>query len=387
MAPEKDSANWHWPSFSVTDARKTVATINFSSGTTGLPKGVAVTHSNLIWNVSQITSLYGYNSSERWVGFLPLYHAYGQIYAVLIATKQNVPIQIMKAFQFEEYLHLIQRHKITRLQTVPPIIVMLSKRPEVSKYDLSSVKEILCGAAPLGRELQHEVESKLGIRITQGWGMSETTCAVAGVPTECNPPPGSIGLVKPNTEVMFVDDNGNEVPIGKEGEIYVRGPQIAIGYWKNEEATKDTFGGGWLKTGDVGVMNEEGYMWIVDRKKELIKVNGLQVSPAELEMALIEHPDIEDAAVVGIDLSTGERPRAYVKVAEHAEGRLIPEQVQDWIKPRVAKHKALVGGVVFVPEIPKLMSGKIQRKTLREWAKRDLQVIEGRMGGNGKAKL
>lgn len=173
----------------------------------------------------------------------------------------------MKAFQFEEYLQLIQKHKITRLQTVPPIIVMLSKRPEVAKYDLSSVREILCGAAPLGRELQHEVERNLGIRITQGWGMSETTCAVCGVPTGYQAPQGTIGLLKPNSEVKFIDDEGNEVPVGKEGELYVRGPQIAIGYWKNEEATRDTFGGGWLKTGDVGVMNEEGYLWIVDRKK------------------------------------------------------------------------------------------------------------------------
>jgi acyl-CoA synthetase (AMP-forming)/AMP-acid ligase II len=385
MGSPFDTQNWRWPSFTPAESRQHVGTVNFSSGTTGLPKGVAVTHSNLIWNVEQIVNIYGYDSTERWLGFLPLYHAYGQTYAVLIATKQNIPIQIMKAFQFEEYLGLVQKHRITRLQTVPPIMVMLSKRPEVQKYDLSSVKEMLCGAAPLGRDLQNEVEKKLGIRVTQGWGLSETTCAVCGVPTESTPPQGSVGVLMSGSEVMLVDDDGKEVEEGERGELYVRGPQVAKGYWQNEEATQDTFGGGWLKTGDVGVINKEGFLWIVDRKKELIKVNGLQVSPAELEMALIEHPGIEDSAVVGINLSTGERPRAYIKLAENAQ--LTPEQVQEWIKPRVAKHKYLVGGVVIVPEIPKLMSGKIQRKVLREWSKRDLEAIEGNGTGDGKARL
>jgi len=268
MGSEADTRSWRWPSFAVEEARTHIGTVNFSSGTTGLPKGVAVTHSNLIWNVEQIVSIYGYNSSERWLGFLPLYHAYGQTYAVLIATKQNIPIQIMNSFVFEDYLSLIQKHKITRLQTVPPIMVMLSKRPEVANFDLSSVKEMLCGAAPLGRELQHEVERKFGIRVTQGWGLSETTCAVTGVPTECQPPQGSIGVLMPHSEVMLVDDGGKEIhDRGARGELYVKGPQIAKGYWRNAEATEDTFGGGWLKTGDVGVVDAEGWMWIVDRKK------------------------------------------------------------------------------------------------------------------------
>lgn len=274
MSSTAEIHNWRWPAFTVAESRNHVATVNFSSGTTGLPKGVAVTHSNLIWNGEQIISIYGYDSTERWLGFLPLYHAYGQVYAVLIATKQNIPIQIMKSFDFVQYLRLIEKHKITRLQTVPPIMVMLSKRPEVAQFNLSSVREMLCGAAPLGRELQHEVEQNFGIRITQGWGLSETTCAVTGVPTEDKPPEGSVGVLMPQSEVMLVDDDGKEVEIGERGELYVRGPQIAIGYWKNEAATRDTFVDGWLKTGDVGVMNNEGFMWIVDRKKVRHFVTG-----------------------------------------------------------------------------------------------------------------
>jgi len=267
MASAQESKDWRWPSFTPKQAQSIIGTINFSSGTTGLPKGVAVTHHNLISNVSQIASIYNYSSSERWLGFLPLYHAYGQAYAVLNATKNNIPIYIMKHFVLEEFLRNIQTYKITRLQSVPPIMIMLDKRPEVAKYDLSSVREILCGAAPLSKELQHAIERKFKVRVTQGWGLSETTCAATGVPWDKEPLTGSVGMLLPSTEVRLVDDEGREVGVGERGEVYVRGPQIAVGYWGNEKATAETFGDGWLRTGDVAVINEEGYIWIVDRKK------------------------------------------------------------------------------------------------------------------------
>ncbi|KAF2100697.1 4-coumarate-CoA ligase [Rhizodiscina lignyota] len=384
MATEEESKNWRWKPFTPEESRNVIATVNFSSGTTGLPKGVAVSHSNLIHNVTMVIETYNYGTPpERWLGFLPLYHAYGQAYAVLVATKASVPIYIMPSFNFVDYLKFIQKYKITRLQTVPPILIMLDKRPETKHYDLSSVREILCGAAPLSKELQHAIERKLNVRVTQGWGLSETTFAATGVPTGMQPLTGSSGLLLPSTELRLIDDDGKEVGVGERGEAYVRGPQIAKGYWRNEKATAETFEDGWLKSGDVAVVNEDGYMWIVDRKKELIKVNALQVSPAELEAVLIENPDIDDAAVVGIELSQGERPRAYVKLAEGARARLNEAQIQEWIKPRVAKHKWLEGGVMIVPEIPKLMSGKIQRKVMREWAKKDAE----RLGAATKAKL
>ncbi|KAF1809941.1 4-coumarate-CoA ligase [Eremomyces bilateralis CBS 781.70] len=383
QASEQDARHWRWPAFTKEQSRKIVGTINFSSGTTGLPKGVAVSHFNLISNVSQIQSIYNYAKDETWLGFLPLYHAYGQCYAVLIATKNNIPITIMKQFNLEQYLRLIEEKRPTRLQAVPPILVMLDKRPEVAKYDLSSVKEILCGAAPLSRELHHAIENKLNVRVTQGWGMSETTCAGTGVPYHKEPITGSVGLLLPNTVVKLVDDAGKEVKLGERGELLVQGPQVALGYWGNKKATDETFVDGWLTTGDIAIMNAEGYIWIVDRIKELIKVNALQVSPAELEAVLIENPNIDDAAVVGITLNDEERPRAYITLAESARGKITEAQVQEWIKSKVAKHKWLAGGVVLVPEIPKLASGKIQRKVMRQWAKRDAEIIESR----AKAKL
>jgi 4-coumarate--CoA ligase len=186
-----------------------------------------------------------------------------------MATILHIPMLIISTFNFRDYLQIIQTHKIQRLQTVPPIMIMLSKRPETAEFDLSSIKEMLCGAAPLSKELQAAVSQKFNVRITQGWGMTETTCAATGVPYSEEHRTGSVGVVMPNTEVKMITEDGREASIGEKGELYVKGPQVALGYWRNAEATRETFGAldGWLVTGDVAVMNEDGYLFIVDRKK------------------------------------------------------------------------------------------------------------------------
>ena len=302
----------------------------------------------------------------------------------------------MKQFVYGDFLQAIQDFKITHLQIAPPILVMFSKRPETGKYDLSSVTDVLCGAAPLSKELQNDVSRRFKMQINQGWGMTEVTCGALHVPGGVNDDSGSVGQLDPNTECKLLDDDGNEVKIGEPGEMYVRGPQVCLRYWKNDVATKESISEDkWLRTGDVAVCDERGYFWIVDRKKvkffrydyhdshliiirkELIKVNALQVAPAELEAVLLEHEHIADAAVVGITLHNEEWPRAYVCVQDYAKGRVTPGEIQEWIKSRVAKHKWLVGGVTFVDEVPKLASGKIQRKTMREWAKADAKILEG----------
>lgn len=180
---------------------------------------------------------------------------------------------IISKFEFVEYLRIIQDHKITRLQIVPPIMIMLAKRPETSRYDLSSVKEILCGAAPLSKDLEARVSKKFNVRITQGWGMTETTCAATGVPYYENHRTGSVGVLMPNTEAKLITEDGKYASVGEGGELYVRGPQIALGYWRNAQATLDTFDpvSGWSKTGDVAVMSKEGWMSITDRKKVLYR--------------------------------------------------------------------------------------------------------------------
>ncbi|KAH7317917.1 hypothetical protein BKA65DRAFT_356516, partial [Rhexocercosporidium sp. MPI-PUGE-AT-0058] len=188
---------------------------------------------------------------------------------------------------------------------------------------------------------------------------------------------GSVGELLPNTECMLVDDDGKEVAIGQPGELCIRGPQVCLRYWRNEEANKDSISpDGWLKTGDVAVRNKKGYFWIVDRKRVRLLLNSLQVSPAEPEAALLEHEHIADVAVIGINLHEEESPRAYVTIQDLAKGKVKPEDIQEWIKSRVAKHRYLVGGVIFVDEVPKLASGKIQRKVMREWAIRDSENLQ-----------
>ena len=289
-----------------------------------------VSHYNLIANVEQIMfnryhqTPYTYRNCppERWVGFLPLYHAYGQLYTILVATKMHVPIYIMENFQYERFLSVIQDYKITHLQTAPPILIMLSKRPETKKYDISSVKEILCGAAPVPHELKSEVAKRLSVPILLGWGMTEVTCSGIAIPGGMDDDSGSVGFLSANMEGKLLDDDEKEVGPEERGELYVRGPNICLGYWRDPRSTKESIDEeGWLKTGDVAVRNEMGMFWIVDRlkvcffstekkrerkvaneTKELIKVNALQVAPAELEGALLEHHDVADVAVVGITM-------------------------------------------------------------------------------------
>ena len=293
-----------------------------------------------------------------------------------MAPKLGFPVYIMKQFVYDQFLKVIQTHRITHLQVAPPILVMLSKRPETAEYDLSSVKNILCGAAPLSKELQNDISRRFKVNIVQGWGMTEVTCGAIHVPGGRFDESGSVGYLDPNCECKLLDDDGKEVKSGEPGEIFVRGPNICLRYWRNEQATIESIDEQkWLRTGDVAVV-KDNLFWIVDRKKELIKVNALQVAPAELEAALLEHEDIADAAVVGITLHGEEWPRAYVTLKEKSKGHVTEAQVQQWIKSRVAKHKQLVGGVRFIDEVPKLASGKIQRKVMRDWAKRDAEEME-----------
>ncbi|KAH0489406.1 hypothetical protein TgHK011_009838 [Trichoderma gracile] len=385
LPPYEDAYDWQWPVLTPAEARRTVATINFSSGTTGLPKGVCVPHASLIANVEQAIHLrhahrkpaWDQQPRNRWIGLLPLYHAYGQLYACLMAAKTLTPIYVLPKFQYEDFLAAIQRYGVTQLQVAPPIVVMLAKRPETARYDLSSVRHVMCGAAPLSRELQMLCQDKFGFRITQGYGMTELTCSgitfAEGLDGDNL---GSVGRLLPNCECKLLDDEGREVGVGEPGELFIRGPNVCLGYWRNEEATRECLDDeGWFRTGDIAVVNSEGLFSIVDRKKELIKVNGLQVAPAELEAVLLENQHIADAAVVDIKFGEDEWPRAYVVLQPSSRGKVSPEDIQEWTAARVAKHKRLVGGVVFIDEVPKLASGKIVRKVVRQWSRRDAEEM------------
>ena len=399
LASSRDASSYRWPAFDGAAAKSQIASINYSSGTTGLPKGVMVSHANLIANVSQSLAV-KYSSSEaarqkaghaedsdqeeeRWIGLLPLYHAFGQMNFIGIAPKLLAPVYILPTFDFETFLATIERRRITTIHVAPPILVLLNKHPAVQKYDLSSVRHITYGAAPLSQSLQNAVSHSIGTSIGQGWGMTELTCTGTVVPSQRNDETGSVGPPLPNCEIKLVNENGDDVTAsgslkecaGKRGEIHIRGPNASPGYWRNEKATRETMlPDGWLRTGDVGVLDERGWITIVDRLKELIKVSGLQVAPAELEAVLLGHPDIADAGVVGTtdgEFGGRELVRAYVMLKEEKRGRVREEEVVRWMEGKVSKHKWLTGGVKFVDVVPKSAAGKIIRTRLREMAKRD----------------
>lgn len=386
LGSEQESADWQWHQMTPEESKSRVAVLNYSSGTTGLPKGVMISHQNIIANVVQSLFMRQLEQPwdaknappERWLGFLPLYHAYGQLWSITAAAINLTPCFFMRSFNYETFLRHIQNHKITHIQTAPPVLVMLAKRPETSKYDLSSLINILCGAAPLSKELQNEVSARCGLKVVQTWGMTEVTCSCLHMPGGLDDRSGSVGYIDPNSEMKLIDDHGKEVGPGERGEIHVRGPNICLGYWRNEKATKETFDEeGWMSTGDVAICDEKGWYWIVDRKKELIKVKGFQVAPAELEAVLLENEDIADAAVCAIQMEHEELPRAYVVLKESARGKVKERDIVEWTAKRVAKHKRLEGGVSFIDEVPKSPSGKIQRKVMREWAARDAKSFDG----------
>jgi 4-coumarate--CoA ligase len=309
VSPYSSVGDWTWKQLNAPESAATTAVLNYSSGTTGMPKGVQITHRNIVSNIAQSIHMRNleqpYDPSNRpqehWLGFLPLYHAYGQLWSIGAALKTTSKCYLMRTFNYERFLSHLQRHRITHIQTAPPILVMLAKRPETSRYDLSSLKNILCGAAPLSKELQNEVSDKLNVKVVQTWGMTELTCSMLHVPGGRDDRSGSVGLIDPNSTLKLVDDEGKEVGVGERGEIYAKGPNVCFGYWRNTKATQEAFDeDGYLKTGDVAVRDEKGWYWIVDRKKELIKVKGFQVPPAELEAVLLEHEAVADAAVCAI---------------------------------------------------------------------------------------
>jgi 4-coumarate--CoA ligase len=243
---------------------------------------------------------------KRLLCFLPMYHAMAQAIFCVNAMKQRVPVYLMPKFDFVEMLTYVQKYHISDLVLVPPVVVAMAKHPATKQFDLSSVETVSSGAAPLGREASQEFERLWPngqVNVKQGWGMTEVTCAATTFDPSKHSASFSVGELLANCEAKIVlDDEGKvEAPQGERGEIWVRGPNVMKGYWNKPEATSETFGpGGWLKTGDVAYVDKEGNFFIVDRKKELIKVKGLQVAPAELEAMLLDHPEVQDAAVIGV---------------------------------------------------------------------------------------
>jgi len=336
----------------------------YSSGTTGLPKGVMLSHRNLVANIEQFLHAVHYQENEVALAALPFFHIYGMQVLMNGLLSNGVTTVTMPRFDMAEALQAVQDFKITRFFAVPPIVLGLANAPTVDEYDTSSIRQVFSGAAPLGAELAAQASARLGCEVVQGFGMTELS-PVSHATVEGDYRPGTSGVTISNTESRIVDpDTGEDQPIGGRGELWVRGPQVMTGYLNNPTATAETVDAdGWLHTGDIAVIDEYGHMTIVDRMKELIKYKGFQVAPAELEALLITHPKIADVAVIGIpNDEAGEIPKAFVTEAPTASITL--EEVQALVGDNLVSYKQ-IRELEVIDVIPKSASGKILRKDLR----------------------
>ncbi len=350
------------------DPATALAALPYSSGTTGLPKGVMLTHRNLVANVLQFQAVDDESPDDVLIAVLPFFHIYGMTLLVNAALRNGQTVVSMPRFDLVEFLQLMQDHKVNKAFLVPPILVALAKHPLVDQYDLSALKRIVSGAAPLGDDLAGAVHARLGCEVKQGYGMTEASPVTHFVPAQREnwTKYGSVGPVVPGVDAMLADvETGEEVADGERGELWVRGPNVMAGYLGNDEATARTLDAdGWLHTGDVAVVDADGDFTVVDRVKELIKYKGYQVPPAELEALLLSHDAIADAAVIPVlDEEAGEIPKAYV--VRKPDHDLSADDVMTFTAEHVAPYKK-VRQVAFVDEIPKSSSGKILRRVLVE---------------------
>lgn len=348
------------------DPAHDIAALPYSSGTTGLSKGVMLSHRNLVANILQMAPVLRMRTDEEtMIAVLPLFHIYGLSVIMNYGLWSGATLVTMGRFELQAYLDLSERHRVTRAYVVPPIALALAHHPAVEGRDLSHLRAIVCGAAPLGVELEDACTQRIGAPVIQAYGMTELSPGATVSPFGQPRRPGSVGPPLPGTECRLVDPaSEQDVEGGERGELWVRGPQVMCGYLNNDAATAAMVDSeGWLRTGDVATVDEDGWFWIVDRVKELIKYKGFQVAPAELEAILITHPDVADCAVIGIpDEQAGELPKAFVVSA--ASG-CDTDAVMDFVCAQVAPHKR-IREIELVREIPKSPSGKILRRVLRQ---------------------
>lgn len=352
------------------DPDEDVAALPYSSGTTGVPKGVMLTHTSIATNLAQLYPLMPMRQGDRILAVLPFFHIYGLTALMNAPLRHGATVVVLPRFDLDTFLAAIQTHRINGLYVAPPIVLALAKHPAVAEYDLSSLEYIVSAAAPLDASLAEACSARLKLPpVRQAYGMTELSPGTHVVPLAAqNPPPGAVGQLLPSTEmrILSLDDPSKDAEPGAEGEVAIRGPQVMKGYLGRPDATAAMIDAdGWVHTGDIGRVDENGWLFVVDRVKELIKYKGFQVAPAELEALLLTHESIADAAVIGVtDEEGNEIPKAYV-VRQAAAADLTGDEVMAYVAGKVSPYKK-IRRVEFIDGVPRAASGKILRRELRD---------------------
>jgi long-chain acyl-CoA synthetase len=353
----------------VPDPLSDVAVLQYTGGTTGTAKGAMLTHSNLYSNAAVSSTSLQIRPEDISLTVLPLFHIYGMTTAMNAPFFTGGTIVLLPRFHVEEVMKTIQNEKVTVFCGVPTMYIAINNHPEVAKFDLKTVRACLSGGAPLPLAVRKRFNEITGGNLVEGYGLSETSPV-----THCNPlqggvvKDGSVGIPLPGTDarVVALDDRSKVLATGEVGELSVKGPQVMKGYWNKEEETDLVLRDGWLLTGDIAKMDEDGYFYIVDRKKDMVDVGGLKVYPREVEEVLFEHPAVKEAAVIGIpDEYRGEAVKAFVVLKDPASSKSLEAEIMKFCGERMARYK-VPRQVEFVPELPKTLVGKVLRRKLRE---------------------
>jgi long-chain acyl-CoA synthetase len=340
-----------------------LAVILYTAGTTSTPKGVMLTHKNLYSNAVSSAAAHGTKATDITLVALPLSHSFG-ITTMNKAYKYGNLHILMGRFQVEEALRLIEKYKVTDFPGVPAMFVMMLNSEEAAKYDLSSLKRCLSAGAPFPLANMTAFQQKFNCQVFEGYGLSEASPAVATNYHDRPIKPGSIGQPMPEVKVRIVDDKMQDVPVGVAGELLVKGPNVSSGYYKLPEDTAKTFENGWLRTGDMAKMDEDGYLYLVERKKDLIIRGGFNIYPRDIEEVLYKHPAIQDAVAIGVpDPVMGEEVKVYIVLKEGKAA--TAEEILSYCQDQLAKNK-LPKYIEFIKTIPRNPMGKILRKELRK---------------------
>ena len=345
-----------------------LAVLAYTSGTTGRPKGAMLSHANLLANLEQQMAIPEDTVTEEDVILLtlPFFHIFGLNVPLGLMVKTGASGILLEGFEPVPTLRLIAEKKVTVLCGAPPMYVAWTSTPGADQYDLSSVRLAISGAAPLNPRVIQAFRDMFGAEIDEGYGLTETSPTVTSNRMAPRPRAGSVGKPIPGVDIRIVDEAGNDVELGDPGEILVKGPNVFKGYWRDEPATAEAFVDGWFRTGDIAVMDEDAFVYLVDRKRDLVIVSGFNVFPSEVEQALLEHPRVDEAAVIGVPHRyRGETIKAYVVLTPGEE--VTEQDLLTDVRSRIARFKT-PESIEIVDELPRLLTGKVLRRALRSEA-------------------